>query len=117
MKWEQKSFTQTLKTLAVNAFIKRRIGQNKGMLENKESFIGLEHVLKCLKSLQSLADFVLDAAKELNIRAELLEKQVQREDASNDIGNGGWTPKYQAMRNYGFVAKPDLTNVIIFQFG
>jgi hypothetical protein len=59
------------------------------MLESKESFIGIEHFRKCLNSVQSLADFVLDAAKELNIRAELLEKQVQRESASNDIRNRG----------------------------
>jgi hypothetical protein len=81
MKWEQKIVTQTLKTLAVNGFIAWRIRQKKGMFENKESFIGFEHFRKCLNSVQAFAEFVLDAAKELNIRAEILEKQVQREDA------------------------------------
>jgi hypothetical protein len=59
------------------------------MLENKESFIGSELFRKCLNSVQSLADFVLDAAKEHKIRVDLLENKVQREDESNHIGNRG----------------------------
>jgi hypothetical protein len=86
------------------------------MLENKESFIGIEHFPKCLNSVHSLADFVVDAAKELNIRAKLLKSKCSGKTHRMTSETGGWTPKHQAMRPYGFVAKPDLTYVIAYHF-
>ena len=78
LKWEQKVVTQTLKTLAVNAFVAWRMRQKKSLLENKESFQNLEYYRGCLNAVQSLADFVLDASRELIERADVREMEIHR---------------------------------------
>jgi hypothetical protein len=85
-KWEQKIVSQTLKTLSVNAFISWRMLQTKRKLETKESFQDLDHFRACLNSVQSLADFVLDASKELLIVADRKEKECREIDQETTRG-------------------------------
>jgi hypothetical protein len=82
-KWEQKTVSQTLKTLAVNAFIAWRFLQVKTHLETKESFRDLDHFRACLNSVQSLADFVLDTSKEMLIVADKREKESRAEQQNS----------------------------------
>jgi hypothetical protein len=79
-KWEQKIVSQTMKTLCVNAFIAWRMLQMKSRLQTKESFQDLERFRSCLNSVQSLADFVLDASKELLIVADKKEKEYRNDE-------------------------------------
>ncbi|PXF43292.1 hypothetical protein BWQ96_06931 [Gracilariopsis chorda] len=72
MKWEQKVVTQTLKTLSVNAFISWRMSQKRDLLQSKETFRSLKSYRQALNGIQSLADFVHDASKELIVYAQSL---------------------------------------------
>ncbi|PXF43989.1 hypothetical protein BWQ96_06222 [Gracilariopsis chorda] len=72
MKWEQKVVTQTLKTLSVNAFISWRMSQKRDLLQSKETFRSLKSYRQALNGIQSLADFVHDASKELIFYAQSL---------------------------------------------
>jgi YqaJ-like viral recombinase domain len=86
LKWEQKVVTQTIKTLAVNSFVAWRMRQKRSLLESKESFQNVEYYRGCLNAVQSLADFVLDASKELAQRADTLERDRRDEVDSNERG-------------------------------
>ncbi|PXF43106.1 hypothetical protein BWQ96_07140 [Gracilariopsis chorda] len=72
MKWEQKVVTQTLKTLSVNAFISWRMSQKRDLLQSKETFRSLKSYRQALNGIQSLAEFVHDASKELIVYAQSL---------------------------------------------
>jgi hypothetical protein len=52
----------------------------KSRLQTKESFQDLERFRSCLNSVQSLADFVLDASKELLIVADKKEKDYRNDE-------------------------------------
>jgi hypothetical protein len=61
--------------------------QRKDLLESKESFQSLEYYRGCLNSVQSLADFVFDASRELFERADILKQEIRRESESNNAGD------------------------------
>jgi hypothetical protein len=79
-KREQKIVSQLMKTLCVNAFIAWRMLQMKSRLQTKELFQDLERFRSCINSVQSLADFELDASKELLIVADNKEKEYRNDE-------------------------------------
>lgn len=74
LQWEQKLVSQTLKSIAVNAFIAWRMAQKKELLISKEAFGSLDSYRDALNHVQPLADFIFDASQELLIYANKLEK-------------------------------------------
>jgi hypothetical protein len=78
--WEQKIVSQTLKTLAVNAFHAWRMSQNEDLLQTIDAFCSLDHYRNGLNSVQSLADFVFDVAQELLAYADRLQQQEDPAD-------------------------------------
>ena len=61
--------SQTIKTLAVNAFIAWPMNERPQILTSKEDFGGIDHYRDVLNGVQSFADFVLDVSRELLIHA------------------------------------------------
>jgi hypothetical protein len=56
------------------------------LLESRELFQNVEYFRGCLNAVQSLADFVLYASRELVERADILEKETRRDGDANNRG-------------------------------
>lgn len=88
LSWEQKLVTQTLKTLLINAFkriiITWRISERRSLLQNKQAFGKLDTFRHNLNSTQSLADFTIDAAREMLVYADEVQKVHQRNIQGGD---------------------------------
>ena len=76
LRWEQKLVTQTFKTLRVNAFIAWRMSVKRELLASHSRFGGLDRYRQVLNSVQYLADFSLDASRELLSFANKLAKDA-----------------------------------------
>lgn len=74
LKWEQKLVSQTFKTVAINAFIGWRMSEKAQLLEDKVQFGTLDSYRDALNSVESLADFIYVASRELLAYAENLSK-------------------------------------------
>ena len=85
-KWEQKIVSQTIKTLAVNSFIAWRMTQKRNLLESRVSFQGLNSYRNSLNTLESLADFIYEASRELLNYAQFTETlEVNEVDNHTEI--------------------------------
>lgn len=62
--------SQTLKSIAINAFIAWRMNTEEHLLRSSDSFRGLDQYRRALHRVQLLGDFVLDVSKELLAYAE-----------------------------------------------
>lgn len=69
-KWEQKLVSQTIKTLAINAFITWRMFERQDLLESAETFCSLDSYRNVLNKVQATTDFMFHAATELLSYAE-----------------------------------------------
>ena len=87
LKWEQKIVSQTLKTLAINAFIAWRMAEKESLLQSKEAFGSLEKFRASLNKVQSLADFIHDVSRELLAHAEILKRTdgLSEEDETMEV--------------------------------
>jgi len=63
--WEQKLVSQTIKTVAINAFIGWRIYERRGLLETSDMFGSLDSFRNQLNNVQATNSFMLDLSKEL----------------------------------------------------
>lgn len=62
---EQKVVSQTLKGIAINAFIAWGMNTKENLLRSSDSFRGLDQHRRALNRVQSFGDLVLDVSKEL----------------------------------------------------
>lgn len=85
LKWEQKVVSQTIKTLAINAFIAWRMDQKKELLETKETFQSLNFYRRSLNEVESLADFTYEVSRELLNYAKSLETSEIVETPNDDV--------------------------------
>lgn len=78
--WEQNIVSQTLKSVAENAFIEWRMRRKESLLHISDSFRGLNQYRQALDRVQSLGEFVLDVSKELLTYAESLSPDMAYRD-------------------------------------
>ena len=82
LRWEQKIVCQTMKTLAVNAFIAWRMSEKRSLLQSREEFHSLKYFRNSLNAAQSFAEFIYDTSTELLAYADELRRA---EDANEAI--------------------------------
>ena len=87
-KWEQKVVWQTLKTLAINAFIGWRMFQRENLLESSDTLHSLYHYGNLLIKVQSTADFMFDVLLELLNHAANIVLENHHETSVMELGDG-----------------------------
>lgn len=84
--WEQKIVVQTLKKVAVNAFLAWRMFERQDLLENYRLFKSLDSFRNALKKVQSPGEFMFTISKDLLNYANKLRNEVdEAEDGSQEI--------------------------------
>lgn len=74
MKWEQKIVQQTIKMIAINAFIAWEMNQKKDNLERKDTFHGIQQFSNSLKNVQSNSNYIYNLNREILIYSGKLQE-------------------------------------------
>lgn len=83
LNWEQKIVSQTLKNLAVNAFIAWRMRQRSDLLESMDKFGGVDKFRTALNKVQSLGDFIFEVCPELLRHADRIATERDASETPN----------------------------------
>lgn len=86
LKWEQKIVSQTLKTVAINAFLAWRMFKRQEILQSDTELKSLESFRNSLNRVQATADFMSDIATDLlNYASTLHDDENRNEDLPEGI--------------------------------